>query len=60
MQRQRKTSNEETIDIEKQAAALARSMQKIHGGQWRYFIDPISRNVFVTQFSPSGDVRKRK
>lgn len=47
MQRQRKTSNEETIDIEKQAAALARSMQKIHGGRWAYAYDEDVGAVFV-------------
>ncbi len=44
--------------VEDQAAALARAMQKMHGGEWRYFIDPIAKNVFVTQFSPAGVVRK--
>ena len=46
--------------VEDQAAALARAMQKLHGGEWRYYIDPIAKNVFVTQFSPAGEVRKRR
>ena len=46
--------------VEDQAASLARAMQKMHGGEWRYFIDPIAKNVFVTQFSPAGEVRKRR
>lgn len=46
--------------VEAQAAALAHAMQKMHGGEWRYFIDPIAKNVFVTQFSPAGEVRKRR
>lgn len=46
--------------VEDQASALAHAMQKMHGGEWRYFIDPIAKNVFVTQFSPAGVVRKRR
>lgn len=46
--------------VEDQAAALTHAMQKLHGGEWRYFIDPIAKNVFVTQFSPAGEVRKRR
>ena len=46
--------------VEDQAAALTCAMQKLHGGEWRYFIDPIAKNVFVTQFSPAGEVRKRR
>lgn len=46
--------------VEDQASALAHAMQKMHGGEWRYFIDPIAKNVFVTQFSPAGEVRKRR
>lgn len=46
--------------VEDQAAALTRAMQKLHGGEWQYFIDPIAKNVFVTQFSPAGVVRKRR
>ena len=48
------------LSVEAQAAALARSMQRLHGGEWRYFIDPISKNVFVTQFSSAGEVKKRR
>ena len=46
--------------VEAQAAALTQAMQRMHGGEWRYLIDPIAKNVFVTQFSPAGVVRKRR
>lgn len=48
------------MSVEDQVKAVAMAMQMIHGGEWRYSIDPIARNVFVTQFSLTGEVKKRR
>lgn len=47
-------------EVEAKAAEIAILMHRLHGGGWRYFIDPISKNIFITQFSGSSDVKKRK
>lgn len=37
------------LSVEAQAAALAHSMQKIHGGRWGYAYDEDAAAVFIFQ-----------